>query len=234
MKPQTRIILDQKKVSSRGRLLSLEKQEDFIPGQVLGLALDSRMPPRWYSIASGKSETAYTILYTPFDDGVLTPPLEAKKAGDELMFYPPRGIFVDPIEAKSPALSAESKIWWIANGTGIAPFHSMALSGKISGHRLVHGSFSREEAWFSEDFIKLEAESKDFKYIPCLSREDKPWTSHTWNGRLTSWLKGPGLAEMQAQDYFLLCGSAAMIVEVRELLFEKGISYERIISETYF
>ena len=33
---------------------------------------------------------------------------------------------------------------------------------------------------------------------------------------------------------YYLCGSAEMVVEIRDILIEKGIPFDRIISEIYF
>ncbi|MFO7829536.1 MAG: hypothetical protein R6V23_12995 [Bacteroidales bacterium] len=52
------------------------------------------------------------------------------------------------------------------------------------------------------------------------------------SGRLTHWLeKQPAL---QNDIKYYLCGSANMVVDVRDILVGKGIPFENIVSEIYF
>ncbi|MBE0653662.1 MAG: hypothetical protein IH594_07675 [Bacteroidales bacterium] len=53
-----------------------------------------------------------------------------------------------------------------------------------------------------------------------------------YHGRLTSWLKEQ---EHLPRDYkYYLCGSAEMVVQTRDILVAKGISFDRIMAEIYF
>lgn len=225
-------ILENRVLGPKGRLLRLEWQGSFIPGQVIGLAVNRDATPRWYSIASSPEEEGLSILYTLVEDGELTPRLFDLVPGSTIYLQEPRGQFVEQAAwVRNPA----STIWWIANGTGIAPFVSMLRSGIQGSHRLVHGARTIEEAWFREECQARASENKDlFSYHLCLSQGKNGRGQGIHESRLTSWLQSEGTRLCKAQDHYMLCGSAGMIVEVREILGSIGIKHESISSEIYF
>jgi len=51
------------------------------------------------------------------------------------------------------------------------------------------------------------------------------------SGRLTSFLEGRVWPPNQP---YYLCGSAAMIVEARDILIRRGVPFRNILSEVYF
>jgi ferredoxin--NADP+ reductase len=66
------------------------------------------------------------------------------------------------------------------------------------------------------------------KYIRCCSQEQ---SCDVFPGRVTDYLES--LTELPDVKYYL-CGKALMVVEVRDLLIEKGVDYANIIAEIYF
>ncbi len=195
-------------------LLKLPRMHDFIPGQTVALAVDPSLPPRYYSIASGREEPYVEILYDLVPDGLLTPRLSRLLPGDELYSSKPLGSFHDE----------EGVSLWIAAGTGIAPFSSMARSGAVRGKTLVHGSRTLAGLWQRGYFSSV---LKD-RYVPCCSAEQAPGVFH---GRSTAWLES---ASLPAADRFLLCGSSRMVVDARDALITKGVPYSSVIAEIYF
>lgn len=246
--PVLRTVQAQYPAGGRGRLLHLERQEAFVPGQVIGLAMAANDQPRWYSIASSPGsaqegtagQADYQVLYTPTDGGRLTPELTRLQAGDRLWLWLPRGSFQDPALASQDAggPARPPVVWWIANGTGVAPFASFFRAGIRQDRCLVHGCLSPAEAWFSPEFLQASAGQPPcpggFSYLPCLSRETEPALPGAFAGRLSAWLRQSGAAAFGPADHFMLCGSPGMVVEVREFLISLGVPHERIASETYF
>lgn len=116
--------------------------------------------------------------------------------------------------------------WFIASGTGVAPFVSMIRSGMSEGKRLIHGGRKDENFYFSN---LLENYLSDDNYIRCASQEEK---SQYYKGRLTSWLKEITVLPKEIKYY--LCGSAEMVVDVRDILIARGVAFDHIVSETYF
>lgn len=196
-------------------LLSFVRDFSFRAGQVLAIDLLPDEQPRLYSIASGETENDIEILFDEKPDGKLTPRLSDLKPGNTIYVSQPFGTFQ----------CNAGKAWWIAAGTGIAPFVSMARSGLAVGKTLVHGGRFDENFYFSEMLEKQFGE----KYIRCCSQQED---TRYFRGRLTEWLKNQEVLPTDMQYY--LCGSAEMVVQVRDILISKGIPFHQIISETYF
>ena len=115
--------------------------------------------------------------------------------------------------------------YWIAAGTGIAPFVSMYRSGLGDNKILVHGGRTLDSFYFSEEL------TRDFgpRYHRCCSQQEGEGLYH---GRVTQYLEG--LDELPLDQKYYLCGSAEMVVECREILLGKGISFNNIVAEIYF
>lgn len=209
------IVVSNREIAPGTFLLRFPRSFRFIPGQVVSIGLGPGTEPRLYSIASGNDEELIGILYTVNVSGMLTPVLSQTGQGGTIYHSLPFGRFVCD---GGPAV-------WIATGTGIAPFVSMAGSGLSKNKTLIQGSKTRERLYFRELFEQAMGE----KYLPCCSRESYEGIFH---GRVTALLKS-----MKAPDPaipYYLCGSAEMVVEVRDLLIEKGVPFERIFAEIFF
>lgn len=188
---------------------------DFTPGQVVSIAVDPRLPDRFYSIASGTEEPEAMLLYDLVPEGELTPRLSLLEPGDELFVSDPFGTFID----------RHDSTWWIATGTGIAPFLSMARSGSGGGKMLVHGGRTLDRFYFHDELSSLLEE----RYLCCCSRERSAWT---FPGRLTTWLMDR--AEPPVDVHYMLCGNAGMVVEVRDILIARGVPFGNVAAEIYF
>ncbi|HTX73890.1 MAG TPA: hypothetical protein VMC79_13750 [Rectinemataceae bacterium] len=208
-------VLDNREVGPGIFLLRIRRAWDFEPGQVLGLSLDPAVPARLYSIASGIDEDFYEILYNRVQGGLLTPRLATLVRGETVTVSPPSGTFRG---SAGPAL-------WIATGTGIAPFVSMARSRLAEDKLLLHGARGPEYFYQIEYFSALLQE----RYVACCSRRG---TGFGFQGRVSDWIAS---RESFPQDRpCLLCGSAEMVVGVRDLLLGKGLPFSSISGEIYF
>jgi len=193
--------------------LAFARPWDFIPGQCVALTLDPRQEARFYSIASGAQEPAVEVLYDLVPDGELTPRLALLAPGDELFCSAPFGAFRD----------AEGPSCWVATGTGVAPFVSMARSRGTAGKLLLHGS--RSLAGLLER--PLFASMGD-RYVPCCSREKG---EGVFEGRTTAWLSQ---GRLPAAERYLLCGNSEMVVEARDILIGRGVPFADVVAEIYF
>ena len=196
-------------------LLSFTRTFTFTAGQVVAIDLVPDGIPRLYSIASGEQEQNIDILFDEKIDGQLTPFLSKLKIGDTIYVSEPFGTF---------GCTAENG-YWIASGTGIAPFVSMARSGKSKNKTLIHGGRYDENFYFSEVLNTLFREN----YIRCCSQQED---TRYFKGRLTEWLINQ--KSLATNSKYYLCGSAEMVVQVRDILISKGVQFNNIVSETYF
>lgn len=188
---------------------------DFEAGQIIRLAWEEEGEPRLYSIASGEKDSHIQILFNVVGDGFLTPLMARLKPGDEIFASRAFGRYTGTM---GPA-------WWIAVGTGIAPFISMLRSGQGDQKTLVHGGRHAYSFYYSDEFQS--ALGRD--YIRCCSKESGDGLFH---GRITDYLKQ--VPVLPQESLYYLCGSAEMVVETRELLLARGVPWTRVVSEIYF
>jgi ferredoxin/flavodoxin---NADP+ reductase len=151
-------VLENLEVASNVFLLSLERHFDFIPGQVVGVHFRPVQDARLYSIASGNNDEVLKILFNIQPGGELTPNLAKCRKDDILYVSTPFGWFT---------CNTEESAWWIASGTGIAPFASMYYSGNSDNKKLIHGGRTGDSFYFQEDFIH----GMPGRYVRCCSGE---------------------------------------------------------------
>ena len=196
-------------------VISFLRNFKFTAGQVVAIDLVPDGQPRLYSIASGENEKYVDILFDEKPDGNLTPFLSKLNSSDTIYVSEPFGTFT----------TTGGKAFWIASGTGVAPFVSMARSGLAVDKILIHGGRLDENFYFSDVLESLITDG----YVRCCSQQED---TQNYNGRLTAWLMDN--QNLSTNCPYYLCGSPEMVVQVRDILIEKGIPFQNIISETYF
>lgn len=208
-------VIANEKITPNVHYLTFERPYEFEAGQVLSLTLNANISPRLYSIASGTHKDFIGILFDVKPEGMLTPLLAKLTSGDLVFVSPPYGSFLGSDE---PAV-------WIATGTGIAPFISMAQSGLGDNKTLIQGARTIDDFYFSNFFQAVEG----LKYVRCSS---KGCYNNSYNGRLTAYLhEAPSLP---LNEKYYLCGNPLMVNEVRDMLIERGIPFDNILSEIFF
>lgn len=201
-------------ISKRVYLLSIILDYGFIPGQVVAISTSVKIPARLYSICNSSGSGYVNILFDVVPDGILTNKLAKLKKGDKVLVSKPFGHFIGDVEPS----------YWIAAGTGIAPFASMFYSGLSENKILIHGGRTLDSFYFLEDF-----KSMGDRYIRCCTQET---CDGVFEGRLTHYLKKQN--DLPKDYKYYLCGSAEMIMETRSILLTKGVPFDRIIAEIYF
>jgi ferredoxin--NADP+ reductase len=196
-------------------VISFPRQNNFIAGQVIKVAVNRTHPPRIYSICSGINEPQISVLFNIKEDGFLTPKLATMIPGNEILVSEAYGSFIC---SKNPA-------WWIGTGTGIAPFYSMFQSGLAENKKLIHGARYLNQFYFEDDLDW----GMGNNYIRCCSREQ---SCDVYKGRVTDYLET--IENLPVDVGYYICGKAIMVVETRDLLIQKGVPFEKIFSEIYF
>lgn len=174
---------------------------EFEPGQRICLSFGNL--ERDYSIVSAPRESELTLCIRMVDGGKLSVLLSVADIGISLSVNGPHGYFT---YKPSPR-----PVVFVATGTGIAPFCSMARSG-LSGFTLLHGVGLPDELYYASLF-RQSAEN----YIPCLT-EAKILPADTFGGQVTEYLQqrlAPG-----AYDFYL-CGRREMIRDATLLIDER-------------
>lgn len=209
------IVTGNQEISPGVHLISWKRTHDFHPGQIVKITVDQAIPHRIYSICSGNNESEIRILFNIKEDGLLTPRLAGVIPGMKIWASKPYGSFRD---GKKPA-------WWIATGTGIAPFYSMFRSGNSENKTLIHGVRQLNQLYFENELEWAMGEH----YIRCCSQEQ---SCNVFPGRVTKYLDE--IKDLPTNINYYLCGKALMVVEVRDLLISRGVSYKNILAEIYF
>jgi ferredoxin-NADP reductase len=173
----------------------------FKAGQRMGISLGEH--ERNYSMISAPEASALALCIRNIAGGALISLLSTADMGTSLVINGPHGYFTYQPSPR-PAV-------FVATGTGIAPFCSMAKSG-IAGFTLLHGVGLPEDLYYSALFQHA-AKS----YISCLSATKKLPT-HAFGGNVAEYLAQQ--LEPNAYDFYL-CGRCEMIRDVTLLIDER-------------
>jgi ferredoxin-NADP reductase len=122
-----------------------------------------------------------------------------------------------------------NKYLFIGTGTGIAPFHSFALSYPELNYAVLHGIKTADEQYDKKDYSQG-------KYIACVSRDSSTSLRSARNdnvyfGRVTGYLREN---PVDPKTICYLCGNSDMINEAYDILRSQGVNGTNIITEVFF
>lgn len=180
--------------------LSLPQRFEFQPGQRVCLILGEH--ERDYSIVSAPGESKLALCIRKVAGGRVSALLSVIDIGSSLLLSGPHGYFTFKPSPRSAV--------FIATGTGIAPFCSMARSG-ISGFTMLHGVRKADDLYYLSLFQQAAR-----KYVPCLT-EVRNLPANAFGGNVVEYLQRH--LESNAYDFYL-CGRREMIRDVTLLIDE--------------
>ena len=205
----------------------------FRSGQfvMMGLEGDGKPLLRAYSLVSANYSDDLEFFSIKVPDGPLTSRLQHLKAGDEILIgRKPTGTLV------IDNLKAGRTLFLLGTGTGLAPFLSIIrdpeVYDKFDTVVVAHGvRWSKDLAYgdyivndLPNDELIGEFVREKLLYYPTVTRE--PFRNR---GRLSHALTSNTMAETlglppvdPAHDRFMLCGSPAMLADIRTILEAKG------------
>lgn len=199
----------------------------FKPGQFVSFqaTLGGKKITRAYSIASLPSGNQFELCLNLVHGGNFSPHLFEMRPGDSVEMTDPLGFFV----IRNPAKDAV----FVATGTGIAPFRSMApdyLSHPQAQQlALVFGVRHERNIYYRQEFETLARRHPNFSFWPTLSRPEASWTGRT--GHVQTHLL-EAIGERRDLDVYI-CGLKAMVDEVRAILKQMGFDRKQVIFEKY-
>ncbi|MCC7322156.1 MAG: ferredoxin--NADP reductase [Rubellimicrobium sp.] len=200
---------------------------------MIGLMGDNGKPLlRAYSIASPTWDEELEFYSIKVPDGPLTSRLQHIRPGDEIILRPkPVGTLVHD------ALLPGKRVWFLATGTGIAPFASLVREPETYekydqvivmhtcrevaeleyGRKLIEG--------LPEDPLIGEMVAGKLRYYPTTTREESPFmgriTDNITSGKVFADL---GIAPLDpATDRAMVCGSMAFNKDVMTVLEGAGL-----------
>ena len=198
---------------------------------MIGLKVDGKNLLRAYSIASPNYEEHLEFLSIKVDNGPLTSKLQHIQVGDTIIVgkKPTGTLLVD-------YLLPGKNLYLIGTGTGLAPWLSVARDPETYERYekvvIVHGVRQIEELAYQQ-LLEEELPNHEFLgetvkdklvYYPTVTRE--PFRNQ---GRISNQINAGtfpqniGLPDLNPEtDRVMLCGSPAMLAELKELLESRG------------
>ncbi len=200
---------------------------DFLAGQFLQFCIPQgdKIILRSYSISSTPADDYLEFCVKFLEGGVASNHLKNMNIGDRLEFQGPRGLFVH--KDNTDALS------FIATGTGFAPIMGIIRdeleNKKNTGEvRLLFGVRTEDDMFWADRLKNLKIQYPNFVYDITLSQ---PKADGGWGGlrgRVTE-----HILHHLVNHKFYLCGNAAMVKDVREMLIKNGIDMKAIHFEIF-
>jgi ferredoxin--NADP+ reductase len=200
---------------------------------MIGLKINDKPLLRAYSIVSPNYEEHLEFLSIKVPDGPLTSRLQHVKEGDKIVVgrKPTGTLLVD-------YLYPGKRLYLLCTGTGLAPFMSIirdpATYEKFERVILVHGVRRADELAYHDllsselaqhDFLG-EMVASQFTYYPTVTRESYRnmgrITAQIESGKLFADIGAPQLDA--ADDRVMICGSSAMLRDLKQMLEATGFS----------
>ncbi|MBJ7314384.1 ferredoxin--NADP reductase [Rugamonas sp. CCM 8940] len=198
---------------------------------MIGLRVEGKPLLRAYSIVSANYEDHLEFLSIKVPEGPLTSRLQHIKVGDTVIVgRKPTGTLV------ADYLLPGKRLYLLSTGTGLAPFMSIVrdpdVYEKFDQIILVHGVRQVDELAYHDllvehlpnhEFLGDMVTSK-LRYYPTVTRE-----AYRNTGRVTDLMASGKLFEDlgvppldPAVDRMMICGSAAMLKELKEMFEARG------------
>jgi ferredoxin--NADP+ reductase len=198
---------------------------------MIGLKVNNKPLLRAYSIVSANYEEHLEFLSIKVPDGPLTSRLQHIQVGDSIIVgRKPTGTLV--IDYLLPG----RRLYLMSTGTGLAPFMSIirdpATYEKFEQVILVHGVRQVDELAYHDLLVEHlpnheflgEMVTSQLRYYPTVTRETYKnmgrVTELIETGKLTSDLGLPALNA--ADDRVMICGSPAMLRDLKHMLEGRG------------
>lgn len=152
------------------------------------------------------------------------------RPGDPVELLGPLGKFVLQKESLRPKV-------FVATGCGIAPIRAMivdVLGQQRADSReqitLFWGLRHETDVFWKQEFDAFALQHPNFHYTITLSQPTDGWTGV--RGRVTRHVVSETPDVVNAEFY--LCGSRAMIVDMKAILADNGVPQSQIFTETFF
>ena len=210
--------------------LSVPDNFKFKTGQYVSLSIpfEGKKYRKPYSIASSpKDEKTIKLCIKIIEGSHTTNYVRGLEKGEKVELFGPAGKFV--LEDSS----LERDIFFVAVGTGVAPFMSMIdnlLENDFKKKIILLKGFRNEDgSLYDAEFSELAKNCKNFEFYNVLSRPENPNFEN--KGYVQNFLE-KYLPKNFLGDVYI-CGLSPMINAVKEKLISMGISQERIFYEKY-
>jgi len=208
-------LIDRRWLSTRTFEIKFRKPASYKINSGQRIQIYYQSMQRDYTPVSAPGDPEITFCIRKVDTGKFTSVLSTAEIGTRFDISAPGGYFTFKPSPRPPV--------FVATGTGIAPFCSMARSG-VTDFTLLHGVDSPQDLYY-----QAKLESVAVLYMPCISRACQSSIKY-FHGRVTDYLQ----KHLPTAVYdFYLCGRREMIRDVTWLVDEK-FQDSRIYTETFY
>ncbi len=206
------------------------KTIDFKPGQYAQLRVPGIDVIRAYSMSSNpKHNDFFEMIIRMVPNGQATTFVhKALQVGDKITVTGPFGHFYLREDSNRDMIC-------IAGGSGKAPIRSILMTLRDVGMprkvKYFFGAKTTKDLYYTEEFLELEKEFTNFKYIPALSEptEDENWQGET--GLITEVVDRMTGDLSEAEAY--LCGSPGMIKACINVLKKHNINDDNVLFDNF-
>jgi ferredoxin-NADP reductase len=232
-------VIDNRHITDSTLLLTFKKGPNtkpisFQPGQyaVISFRQNGRpTPARCFSIVN--SPTEHGIIQCSIrKKGRFTNAAAGLRVGDEVNISGPFGGFVFDERY-------DRKIVLIAGGIGITPFMSMiqyATKNKLTNEiTLIYNNSNQNDIPFVEQLIDIEKHNPHFNIVFTISNGpiDRFDDQNMKAGRITNNIINDAVKGIYGDKTFFVCGPSAFMNAMTDILFENGVSEEKVMTEAF-
>lgn len=213
---------------------SLQKEFAFEAGMYLTLqqTINNQKVRRAYSICSAAGEKELSIAVKKIPNGIFSTYLTTElKKGDVLEVKPPEGKFLF-----IPYLFDDKDIVLFSAGSGVTPMMSIAKTALAQTNLkvvFVYGNKNKEEVLFLEEIEKLRALYSDRFFVHYVFSQQK-YNNH-FSGRIDEHIVAFMFKKYAHFNWgrYYICGPNTMVSNIKEILLERGIASEYILTELF-
>jgi ferredoxin--NADP+ reductase/benzoate/toluate 1,2-dioxygenase reductase subunit len=188
---------------------------DFLPGQYFIINRKGCFAAREYTVYSSTGDDYLEFIISEVNGGAVSPALRKCTPGDALELEGPMGYFHLDDQNNNG-----TRHYFVATGSGIAPFHSFVGSFADLNYHLLHG------VRYAADRYDIQAYAPE-RYTRCVSREP----GGHFQGRVTDYMRRH---PVDTSGLFYLCGNCDMLFEAYDILVEKGVPRQNILTEVFY
>lgn len=210
--------------------IELEEEAVFAPGQYVSLKVSKEGLRRSYSIANtpGRKSIELVVDLTPM--GVGSKYILSLKVGDLVELLGFLGKFV----INEEILKSSKEIIMVATGCGIVPFRPMiddllSLKAFNKPIKLIWGMRHEKDLYWIKEMDKYQREYDNFHFEIALSKPEGDWPGI--KGHVGNVIENISCDWNQTAVF--LCGNPEMIIEIKEILKNKGVVDDKIFFERY-
>ncbi|MFB6248888.1 MAG: ferredoxin--NADP reductase [Salinibacter sp.] len=195
----------------------------YQPGQhiVIQFEQDGETVQRPYTPVNLPGTSTLALGIKRYEDGTASTWMHERTVGDEITISEPDGnLFLrDP----------DRDVVFLSTGTGITPMIAMLkqyLNEGTGQAAFLYGERTQEDIMYRETLDHLSADHENLTVLYSLSDED--WDGPT--GHVQTHLD-EALGEDFENPHHYICGIPPMVVDTEDVLRERGVEEERIITE---